>query len=57
MDQIPDFLQIKDLETTVNSITDFIKNEVFEKFHSRIFGLKLDPKIFKKQKNTFPKYF
>ena len=32
MDQIPDFLQIKDLETTVNSITDFIKNEVFEKF-------------------------
>ena len=32
MDQIPDFLQIKDLDTTVNSITDFIKNEVFEKF-------------------------
>ena len=32
MDQIPDFLQIKDLETTVNSITYFIKNEVFEKF-------------------------
>ena len=32
MDQIPDFLQIKDLETTVNSVTDFIKNEVFEKF-------------------------
>ena len=32
MEQIPDFLQIKDLETTVNSITNFIKNEVFEKF-------------------------
>ena len=32
MDQIPDFLQINDLETTVNSITNFIKNEVFEKF-------------------------
>ena len=32
MDQIPDFLQIKNLEATVKSITDFIKNEVFEKF-------------------------
>jgi len=41
MDQIPDFFKIKDLETTIDSLSNFIKNEVFEKFHKKgaILGL------------------
>ena len=41
MDQIPDFIKIKNLETSVDSISNFIKNEVFEQFHKKeaIIGL------------------
>jgi len=41
MDQIPDFIKIKNLETSVDSISNFIKNEVFEQFHKKgaILGL------------------
>jgi len=41
MDQIPDFIKIKNLETSVDKISDFIKNEVFEQFHKKgvILGL------------------
>ncbi len=41
MDQIPDFNKIKNLETSVENISNFIKNEVFEQFHKKgaIIGL------------------
>ena len=33
MEHIPDFIKIKNLEKSVNSICDFIKNEISNKFH------------------------
>jgi len=35
MEQIPDFIKIKKLEISIENITDFIKNEVFEQFHKK----------------------
>ena len=35
MEQIPDFVKIKNLETSVQRISEFIKNEIFEQFNKK----------------------